>query len=251
MSDRQNLSESKVLEGIIIVYRKLIDDRYQYQKLKGSSDLPDSISKDQIDEIRNYFLTFIYPDLQQRLVLNDAFESLDHFIKNPGKLLQILVDSVSLVVKHGRYLPKILRSGIKALRSFREASFFEKQLVQKAIESKIEPPYTEANIHHFIRQINRDSIDEFIESTRSLFNVLHDRKQVSKIKEIIAFLIAKMKKQPKSYSKDEIKALEIGFELIDKGDQLFERIGKENQQLLIDFIVTIENKALDHIFASK
>lgn len=245
------MAQEVILNEIINAYRRIIDERYQHKNLIKNYGLPTSVSEKQIDEIREYFLTYIYPDLQKRQELNKAFESLDNYIKHPGKLLQILIDSASLIFKHGRYLPKILHSGIKALRSFRDANKFEKQIVAQAIMAKEQPPFGNEAIYSFIRKLPRKDVDHFIDGTRSLFSILHNRKLVHKIIEIVSFLISKMKKHPKSYSKEEIKGLEIGFELIKKGLELFENLSKENQQQLIDFIVKVESTTLDSIYSYK
>lgn len=237
-----------VLNAIIDAYRQIIDARYQYQNLIKNHELPTSISQAQVDKTRMYFLTYIYPDLKRRKELDEAFESLDNYIKHPGKLLKILIDSASLIFKHGRYLPKILNSGIKAMRSFRAANKFERQIVERAMLSKQSPPYNNETIYSFIRQLPRKDVDQFIDGTASLFSILHDKTQVQKIIEMLTFLIAKMKKHPKTYSKEEIKALEIGYELIKNGNALFESLGKENQQQLIDFIIQVETSTLDEIY---
>ena len=237
-----------ILYEIIRAYREIIKERYQYERLQQHFTIPDSINEEQIATLRNYFLTYIYPGLEKRKQLNEAFESLDSYIKNPRKLLQILVDSTSLILKYGRHLPKILKSGIKALRSFRDASKFERLLVAQAVKTKKELPYTQEAIFNFIKEIPRHEIDKFIEGTQSLFQILHDRKQVQKIIEIVAFLIAKMKQHPNNYSDEEVKGLEIGHELIEKGNILFENLGKKNQEQLIDFIVRVETETLDKIF---
>ncbi|NNC71232.1 MAG: hypothetical protein HKN90_10460 [Flavobacteriaceae bacterium] len=240
-----------VLDEIIRSYRKILEERYQYDELKKIFTLPNSISEQQIDEIRTYFLTYIYPDLQKRKELNKAFESLDNYIRKPGKLLKILIDSAPLLFKHGRHLPKILNSGIRAMRSYREASQFENQIVRQAMKTNRNPPYDKKTIFSFIKNLPRKDVDHFIDGTRSLFQILHDRTQVQKIIEIVTFLITKMKSQPKTYLVEEIKGLELGLELIEKGNHLFEKLGKENQVQLMDFIVLIETQSLDEIYNEK
>ncbi|MDJ0645265.1 MAG: hypothetical protein QNJ57_04700 [Flavobacteriaceae bacterium] len=243
------MSKDFIFSEIIKAYRSIIEERYAYDTLVQKYVLPASFDEAHITEVRTYFLTYMYPELSKRKELNEAFESLDRYIKNPSKLLQIIVDSVALILKYGRHLPKILNSGIKALRSFREASEFEKRLMEEAIKSEQEPPFSTETIYSFIRALPREDIDQFINGTRSLFEILHDRNQVKKIIEIVAYLITKMKKNQKSYSKEEIKGLEIGHELIKEGDALFEKLGKENQEQLIDFITYIEISVLDEIYS--
>ena len=244
------MKEKQVLNEIISSYRTLIDERYQFEALQREFELPGSVSREQIDAIRNYFLSYVYPDTSKREALNEAFDCLNNYLKNPGKLFQLLIDSVGLVFKFGRHLPKIFNSGLKAMGSFKAASNFENQLVQIALERNLRPPYNQDNLFEFIRSISREEVDEFIEGTRSLFEILHDSEQVEKIIEIINYLLKKMRKQPKVYSPEEREGLRIGLELIEKGYALFQSIGKQNQEILIDFIVDVEVTALNAIYNS-
>lgn len=239
-----------VLDGVITAYRAIIEDRYQYENIKEKYTLPASFDAERINRFRRYFLEYVYPDLEQRDALNEAFESLDNYIKNPDKLLRILIDSSRLIFKFGRHLPKILKAGIQALRSFRKANEFERKLVKSALDKAQTPPFKKEDIHTFIRGLSRNEIDQFIESSESLFSVLHDRKLVKKIQEIVEYLIQKMKQRPNVYSEAEIKGLSIGYEMIKNGDQLFNEMSTEDQQQIFEFIVMVERDTLDQIFNS-
>lgn len=118
---------------------------------------------------------------------------MDNIIKRPESLLKILLDSVSLVFSHGRHLPKILATGLKALKSFRLATEFENKLVGQAIVNQIFPPYDELKINMLIKLLSHKEIEEFIVYNQSLFEVLHDKTLIKKIKDILQFLIGKMK----------------------------------------------------------
>lgn len=240
--------KDQVLAEVIRSYRELIDTRYQFEALSNNFELPSSISKSQITAVRTYFLTYVYPDVAKRSALNEAFESLNGYLKSPGKLLQILIDSAVLIFKYGGHLPKIFNSGLKAMGSFRAANTFEKQLVECAQDAKLPLPFSQDELHLLIRKIPRSEVDQFIEGTRSLFEILHDKAQVKKIIEIIRFLLKKMKKQPGVYSKQEINGLKLGLELIENGQSLFESLGQQNQNILIDFIVNVETTALNTIY---
>ncbi len=242
------MNRDQVLIEIIRSYRELIDKRYQFKSLEKNFDLPTSITKEQITAIRSYFLSYVYPDSDKRTALNEAFESLNNYLKNPSKLLQLVIDSVGLVFKFGRHLPKIFNSGLKAMGSFKAASNFENQLVDQAVKANLVPPYDQATLYQLIREIPRAEVDQFIEGTRSLFEILHDSEQVEKIIEIIHYLLKKMSKQPNVYSTQEIAGLSLGLELIEKGFTLFQSLGKTNQSILIDFIVEVEVKTLNGIY---
>lgn len=242
------MNEKEVLNEVIIGYRNLINDRYQYDNLSAKYTLPEYFDEVQVEVFKNYFLNHLYPNVEKREELNDAFESLDNYIKHPEKLLRLVVDSASLLFKYGRHLRKILNAGIKALRSFRTATKFEQKLVNEAIRQNLQPPFDIPEIKSLIRSLSTEDIDEFIKSNQGLFETFEDRVLVGKIKDIIRQLITKMKKRPNVYSDTEIKGLEIGYDIIRLGDELFEQLSAKNQKLIFEFLVQVEKDALDEVF---
>ena len=245
---KQKDEKSQILKEVIIGYRKVVQDRYLYKNLKDRKDFPDSFTEQRVDKFKSYFLNNLYPPPEKREVLNEVFDSLDNYIKHPEKLMRVLVDSTSLIFKYGRHLPKIVRAGLKALKSFRSASRFEENLVEKAIAQNQNPPYSIIQLENLIKTLSRKEIEDFMESSLTLFDTLHDRTLVAKIKKIMDHLIEKMKKRPKVYSPAEIKGLEIGKEIIEKGDSLFEELSTEEQQKIFTFIIKMERDEMDRIF---
>lgn len=242
------MTREKILKEIIEGYRNTIYQRYQYQNIKDKYEIPESINEETTNLLRNYFLNYIYPEFSKRAELNEAFKSLDNYIKHPQKLLRILLDASKLIFNYGRHLPKILNSGLKAMKSFRAAANFENNFVDEAIKNKIEPPYDLSKINILIKLLSRKEIEKFIEISQSLFEILYDRILIEKIKEVIQYLILVMRKKEEFYSLSQIRGLEIGLEMLNEGDKLFNRLTKEDQQNLVHLITEIEKDMLDHIF---
>jgi len=242
------MAREKILEDIIEGYRNTIYQRYQYQNIKDKYGIPESINEETVNQLRNYFLNYMYPEYNTRTELNEAFKSLDDYIKHPQKLLRILLDAVKLIYSYGRHLPKILHTGLNAMKTFRAATNFENSLVDEAIKNKIEAPYDLSKIDALIKLLSRKEIEKFIEVSQSLFEILHDRILIKKIKEVIQYLILVMREKEESYALSQIKGLEIGLEMINEGDKLFNRLTKEDQKNLINLIAEIEKDKLDHIF---
>lgn len=239
------MSQEKILEDIIEGYRNFIFKRYQYENIKDKYEIPDTLNKETVNRLRNYWLGYIYPEFNKREELNEAFQSLDNFIKHPKKLLRLLLDASKLIFSYGRHLPKILKTGLKAMKTFRAVERFENSFVDEAIKNKIEAPYDESKIVALIKLLPRNEIEKFIDISQSLFDILHDRIQIEKIKEIIQYLIHAMKSKEESYSLSQIKGLEIGLEMLIEGDKLFKQLTKEDQQNLVYLITEIERDMLD------
>lgn len=241
--DKKLLSE-EIIEG----YHRLIKDRYVYDKIIKDYDMPSSVTREKFELIRNYFLNYMYPSAEKRKELNDAFLSLDDHIKHPDQLLRIIVDSGGLIFRYGIHLPKILKAGLKALRSFRIASGLEDKLIETSIENDISYPFNIEDIRSLIRSIPRKDLDYFMDQSMSLFATLYDRKLVSKIIEIVDYLIKKMKNKPGLYTNEDVRGLEVGEEIIVEGNKLFDVLEPEEQELLFQLIYQIEKDALDKIY---
>ena len=241
------MDHKEVSSAIISGYQKVISDRYQYNRIKTKYFIPESITEDRFNQLRNYFLEYIYPSEQKRQDLNDAFESLDGHIRHPDQLLRILIDSGGLIFKFGWHLPKVLKAGIKALRSFRVASGFEDQLVKRAIELELSPPFDSCDIRNLMKSLDKKDLNRFMDDGMSLFETLHDQKLVRKIIEIVDHIIKVMRKRPKVYSEEEIKGLELGKDVIIEGNKLFDALNAEEQDLLFSTVYKIEKDAIDEI----
>lgn len=242
------MSNEKILEKIIEGYRNSIDDRYQYLNIINKINLPQSIDEEAVSRIRNYFLDFIYPEFTKRQELNEAFESLDVYIKSPEKLLNILLTSVKLIFSHGRHLPKILNTGLKALKSFRAGTKFESKLVEHAVENQIFTPFDTSKINLLISKLPRHEMEEFINHSHTLIEVFHDYKLVGKIKEILQYLIIKMNENRNLYSENDIRGMELGYEMLEHGDLLFRSFEKKDQDYIITMIIQLEKTELKEIF---
>lgn len=242
------MNEFSSLDHVIVAYRALIKSQYDYQKLSSAYDIPDNFTEADVNTFRDYFLEYIYPHPEQRKELNEAFSSLDNYIKKPERLLRLILDSASLVFKYGRHLPKILSSGIKALKSYRAASAFELRLVEEANRLQLKGPHSSEDLIQLISKIPRGEMEVFIDSTKQLFDTLHDRKLVGRIKVIVESLISKMKKRPEVYAAPEVNGLEIGRDIISKGDELFQSLEPSNQKLILDMVVNIQRDFLNEVY---
>ncbi len=241
------MDKEEIIEGIIEGYRSLIKDRYQYEYLQQTYNIPESLTPLQIEELKSFFLDHIYPSYTQRQELNKAFDSLDGHIKSPSHMMKIILDSSSLLFKFGFKLPGILKAGIKALRSFRTASKFENLLVQAAVDKQLTPPYSKENIRSLMMTLPRQDIENFMEQGEQLFGILHNRKLVKNIIKIVTTLISTMKKRPGVYSVEEVNGFIIGKNIITQGNQLFENLNSEQQEVLLSKIVEIEKSEIRKI----
>jgi hypothetical protein len=121
-------------------------------------------------------------------------------------------------------------------------------LVKKAIKNEIKPPYPTSKINTLIKSLPYSEIEEFMKNTETFFNIIYDKELVEKIKEIIVFLISKMKKKPKIFSKKEVAGLALALETISKGEEVLDKLTQKDQEILIKYVLEIEKDYLNEIF---
>ncbi|RMG76263.1 MAG: hypothetical protein D6714_21595 [Bacteroidetes bacterium] len=245
------MKEKEVLRAIIQAYRELIRQRYQPDRLAKEYHLPEAFDEEKINRFRDFFLEHIYPPPHEREALEDAFRHLDQHVKNPEKLMRLLIDSGALLFKYGRHLPKILKTGLKALKSFRMATALEDGLIEAAKKHQMSPPFSTDDIKFLLQSLPPDSLEQFIQNNQNLLETLYDRKLMKKIREIIEYLAAKMEKRPDVYTPEEVKALLIGRDLISEGDALFDELSPKEQRDVLESAIRIERDFLNNLFAQK
>ena len=241
------MKKETIHKEIILGYRQLMEERYQYNNLTKEYDLPNAFDTNRVELFKNYFLEYVYPAPEERKALEEAFSNLAGYIKNPEKLLRILIDSGSLIFKYGRHLPKILKAGLKAMNSFIAANELENKLVENAIELKIEAPFSPKDIQTILAHLQKKELTAFVSNNETLFETLYDRKLVKNIINIVETLISKMKKRPNIYSTAEINALVIGRDIIKQGNLLFDDLSKKEQRQILGMVLKIEKEAIEQL----
>ena len=244
----EQISETELLNEVIVAYRKMLEKRYQYDSICELFHVPESFTRERVDQFRNYFLDYVYPSPDVRAELEEAFKSLDNFVLQPGKVLQVLMDSTFVLLKHGRQIPRIMKTGLKAFQSFKSATTFENQLVKAAVEKGIKPPFLEKDLQKMIRNLSRKEIDKFIEVNRSMLETLYDRKLMKEITEVITAVSKNMNKHPSVYSSAELTGLQMGLDMITQGNQLFVQMNKVEQNQIFNLIIAVEESVLEEIF---
>lgn len=241
------MNREDILKDIIEGYRDSIRERYQYENIKPYYEFSETINEETVNSLRSYFLEYIYPNFEKRSEIEKAFRSLDDYIKQPQKLIAILLDTSKVMFKYGRHLPKILSAGLKALKSFRAAVKFENAFIDEAIKGDIAGPYDLAKINELIKLLPREEVERFIETSQSLFETFHNKTLILKIIDVIGDLISAMRKNEETFSLNQINGLEFGLKALKEGNSLFNTLTEEDQISLINLITKIERDRLSQI----
>ena len=236
--------ESSLQSSIIDGYHLLIKERYQYFKIKQRYAIPDSVTEDKFNLLRDYFLNHIYPKSEKREILDRAFNSLDGHLKNPKHLIKIILDSGKVIWKLGWHFPKTMQVALKALKSFRVASQMEKKLLTTAIDKKKTVPLSTGDVKELIAGLPQEQLFKFIDDGMILFETLYDRDLIARILKTIDQVLGIMRNKPEVYSAHEIAGMELGFQVLQDGNALFDALSPYEQNVLFNLIKKIETEAL-------
>jgi hypothetical protein len=240
--------EKKVLlDEMIEKYRVLVSERYEFDSLEAKFILDESVTPELINKVKLYFLDYIYPSKDQREILNDAFDDLDKHIKNPGQLLKLLGDAPGIIFNFGWQFPKALKAGFQALKSFKAASRFEKELVAIAKKKKVKLPISDELFEEILADLPQDELRDFISEMEDLLSALTDSKLLKKTTAILTELIKKMNEQKDFFSDEEINALKIGIDILDNGYNLFDNMSEAEKREMIELIIKAENDFLEDL----
>jgi hypothetical protein len=241
----KNLSLS---DNLIEVYRQLVNERYQYEALKSITELEDFITKKRVEEVRAYFLNYIYPDAAARKTINDAFNNLDNHFKKPAHLLNLIGNGASMAFKFGFQFPQALKAGLTSLESFKSAQGFEKALLDAALQQKLAAPLSINDFEKLVSTLPKKQLQNFIQSFDDLLSSLTNTALTKKTVAIINELIEKMKLHPEIYTKEDLNGIKMGVNILDAGYHLFSDMNDREKKALTNLIIKVENIHLDRIF---
>ena len=237
-----------VNELVIDTLRLTVEERYQYKILIKMVSPGFSISKEFVDELRIFFLQFIYPDANARIVLNKAFENLDKHFKNPKHLLDLLGSAISMSFKFGLRFPKALKTGLLTLESFQQAMKFEDELCAKALALNIKLPVTIDDFEKLVSTLPKEQVQDFINNSENLFIALTDIPLLEKSIEIISELVKKMESKSDIYDYNDIEGIKTGLKILEGGHHLFYNLKMEDKRMIIELIMKVEHQNLERIF---
>lgn len=226
---------------LIEAYRKSLVRRYSKENISQFPELA-NFDRKIIDKLISYFLELLYPPYETRKELDNAFHSLGSFVNSPAKFFGIMGNLGYAVIKFGKLLLQGIQAGVAALRSYIAAYRFESELYKNAL------PYLEKGIdisdekifNSLIGKIPEKEATAFRHQVVKLFEILANKKLLEKIQEIMLHVIEKMEQRPDLYSTSEIRGIQMGFNIIDRGKVLFDELTPEQIQIVLKGIDIIE-----------
>lgn len=240
---KDTLLYEKNFDKIIEAYRKSLLLRYSEDNIKNFPELS-NIDRNTIDKLVNYFLELLYPPLEDRLKLDNAFSSLSNFVHSPSKLMGVLGNIPYAVMKFGKMLFSALQAGMNALRSYLAANKFERELYEaaKPLLAKGMDISEDKVFNSLLAKIPQEEADEFRQQVVKLFEILSNRELLVKVQDVMIHVIEKMESKKKIYTQEEVDGIKLGYGIIEKGKELFSSLDEKNIEMVLKGIDLVEKK---------
>ncbi len=238
---KDTLLQEKDFNLIIDAYRKSLIIRYSESNLNRYAELS-KINRSTIDKLIHYFLELLYPPMEERLKLDNAFNSLSNFVHSPSKLMGVLGNIPYAVMKFGKMLFSALQAGMSALRSYLSAHKFERLLYDAAIPliEKGVDISEEKVFFTLLAKVPKEEADDFRHQVVKLFEILSNQELLIKVQDVMLHVIEKMESKKNLYTKEEIDGIRLGYGIIEKGKELFRELSEKEVKTVLQGIDTIE-----------
>lgn len=227
---------------LILKYRQLISKRYQYKVIKGIPGLPAVISPEVVEELRQYFLNNLYPEPELREKLDEAFGELENYVLHPSKVWGLVGDLAGAIFRYGFQLPAALKAGLSALEAYTSTKHFENMLLHAAIEKGFKIPLSDDEFNECLTAIPQKDLEDFIEEVSGLFYAFTNTELLGKTISIMQDVVSTMQSKPELYGKNEVEAIELGIDIMQKGLGLFAGYDDESKDKMLQFVVSYERE---------
>lgn len=227
---------------LIEQYRETIKERYQFKSIKKDENLPSFFTKEKADELLYFFLDNLYPEVEKRESLDAAFERLAGYVNQPKKIWGILGNLTAAIFKFGIQFPKAVVAGIETLKTHTEARNFEAKLLNAAEYRKLKSPITREDLLLCIADLEEEDIRAFLDSLQNLFLSIANTKMLEKTILILKDVATQMEKHKSTYGKEDIDAILLGVEILEKGNELMKQYSDSEKKEIVDFVAYNEMK---------
>lgn len=244
-----SVKEQELKDHLVDRYRELVSQRYTYELIKD--DLPDEVDEEIVNALRHYFLTYLYPPAEQRKELDEAFSHLANYVNQPAKVWGILGNLAGAIFRFGALLIDALKAGLVSLDTHVAAQKFEGNMYKAALKEGFTVPLTEEEFKTCITDIDRRSIERFIDDIGKLFTSMSNSKLLKKTLDIMADVVKNMERKPKLYTKEEVEGIKLGISILQEGYDLFEPFPEKLKKTIVAFIIEKERAFTAELYAEK
>ncbi len=232
---------SPLRNALIDAYRVELRNRYQLKNVRRFDEFAE-LSDDKIKALRDFFLDHIYPPSKKRELLDDAFDNMGTVITSPRRLKPLMGAVFKSLWTIARMFPAAVRTGVTTLEAYLETRRLEKLMLEYAEENDYAPEdlSKHENIVAMVAGLPDGEVMKFLHEVIRLFKSLSNVKLLAAARDIMERSIEVMESRTDIYEENEVAGLQLGYEIIAGGVDLFTQLEPEEFPVVIKGIETIE-----------
>lgn len=245
----EQLTDRQYKEMMITAYRDQIEIRYAKKVLKSRYELQEGLKDKDIEALRVFFLTYVYPPFAQREFLQEAFDGLKTFIDHPKKVISVMGNMAGIMFKLGFHFGEAIQSSMVSMQAFMEAQKFERTMIQSAKDMGLQAGFSEEEFLQCLSGIPRKEAEQFLQQVEFLFRSFFKTELVSRIVMVLRELEQSIEGKPELFSLHELEGLRFGINVLEQGGQLFSRYNHLQKEYILSIILENERMFLDQVYA--
>ncbi|NLV41201.1 MAG: hypothetical protein GXY15_08220 [Candidatus Hydrogenedentes bacterium] len=231
-------------EALAIAFlRAGLERRYAPDALAGVEEFA-GISAGTVAAFQAFVLGRVYPEPEERRRLNEAFETLHHLLRSPGRLRSLLSVALSAFWRLGRKLPAAAQAGRLTLDTFEKVRRVE-ELVARAFQDADVPPRTppeDERLSAVLAPLPKQPFLELADALTALLRALSDESVLEAGLELTRTLESATAKSPAKWTAQERDGLRLARETLEEATALFSLLPPDRRPTLIRGIARIEGE---------
>lgn len=236
-------------EALAIAFlRAGLQRRYTPEALSGAEEFA-GISADTVAAFQAFVLGRVYPEPEERRKLNDAFETLHHLLRSPGRLRSLLSVALSAFWRLGRKLPAAAQAGRLTLETFEKVRRVE-ELVARAFQDAGISPGTrpdDKKLLAVLAPLPKQPFLDLADALTALLRALSDESVLEAGLELTRTLESATAKNPAKWTAQERDGLRLARETLEEATALFSLLPPDRRPNLIQGIARIEEEWVNNL----
>lgn len=216
--------------------------RYQPEQVRRFPEL-DALSAARVNELREFFLSNVYPPPERRARIEAGFEHLQHLLRSPARLRPLLRALAGSLWRLGRKLPAALAAGRGVVDAFERVRGMEGRVLAALPDGAV----TRAAMLQALAAFSNKEIDALIGDLTGLLQQFSQVDMLAAMVDAIGRCKEAMDAYPQTYPEVERAGVALALETVSCALDLFRDIPAAEFALIIRGTALIERNWHDSI----
>jgi hypothetical protein len=226
---------------VLTFYREELMRRYQLDNVRRFEPF-ETISDEQITELRDFFLDQIYPPVKRRASLDQAFDRLSSMLTSPRRMRPLVGTAIKSMWRMGTRLPSAISAGRSTVDAFIKTRELEAHMIKAGARRGLSPEQAEdrEEMLKLIQTVPEKMVYRLIDDIMDLFRALSNTEMLKVALAFMEHCLTVMKKHPDLYDEDDLEGVTLGMELLRGGLHLFLEVEPSHFKNIIEGIKQVE-----------